>query len=186
MANRSYLYVTDADPRGSGHGHIQSLSEWNWDVPLSHLILVSGNPAMCRSQAWEYDGLIAVCGDFAVGRQRLYDFLDLVRQRDILPAQQLDGVIIQTHSALDANSGEGLYTLLEAGEIIELMASEADNLEDLNRSQVYEAIPHEADFPHLVDHLARRAAEGDIDEIWNQLGLRNWTELTWLGLEQAC
>jgi len=185
MANRSYLYVTDADPRGTQHGHIHALSEWNWDVPLSHLILASGNPAMCRSQAWEYDGPIAVCGDFAVGRQRLYDFLDLVQQRGILPTGQFEEVIIQTHDALDAHCGEGLFTLLEPGEILELMASEVDSLEGLNRSEVYSAIPDESEFPGLVENLAYLASEGDTDEIWKQLGVQNWTKLSWLGLEQA-
>src|SRR5688572_21458081 len=73
MANRSYLYAFDpgAPPR--------DLSEWKSEVPVTHLLLVSGDPTPVKSEIWSVEHRVALRGDAQRGRAvlgRLLDWLE--------------------------------------------------------------------------------------------------------------
>ena len=51
MANRAYLYALSHAPRGYADrpDRISGLSEWPYEVPFMHRLLMSGNPQLCAS-----------------------------------------------------------------------------------------------------------------------------------------
>ena len=186
MANRSTLYAMEESADGAQPKRMWGLSEWPWDIPVSHLILVGAEPQMCHSYVWNFDGKIAVRGDFVRGRQQFFTFLELLRQRAILPAAELDEAIADARAVLDVPSGDRLVMLLEAGEILEMMdVSDQDSLEKLNENEVFGQTLSEKDFPGLLDSLEKQAAADGVAAVWGRLGITDWSDLTWLGLEQA-
>ena len=44
MSNRSYLYVKTPDSEA-----FEGLSEWAYEIPLSHILMVSGNCTKVKS-----------------------------------------------------------------------------------------------------------------------------------------
>ncbi len=122
MANRSYLYVVDEVP---GHGapltRVSGLSEWNWDVPLVHELLVSGSGRLVPSTIWDAPAA-AILGDYDQGvanLERLFARLpqDRETQRQIAEAR----------SVLGAPENRGRYLLLEVAEIHVLSATDDEN-----------------------------------------------------------
>src|SRR5215468_4468904 len=90
MANRSYLYSLSNRPASFSDrpGTISGLSEWNYAVPFSYRILMSGGPQLCSSLVSDgFNGeppdqktrLYAISSDFEPGYARLKKFLAIVR-----------------------------------------------------------------------------------------------------------
>ncbi|PPG37385.1 DUF4870 domain-containing protein [Pseudoclavibacter sp. RFBA6] len=122
MANRSYLYVVDEIP---GHGapltRVTGLSEWRWDVPLVHELLVSGSGRLVPSTIWDAPAT-AILGDYDQGvanLERLFAQLphDEETQRQIAEAR----------NALNDPANRGRYLLLEVAEIHVLSVTDDDN-----------------------------------------------------------
>ena len=64
MANRSYLYT-----RHTGDEvEFRDIAEWNYDIPVAHLILVGADPTPCKSAIWTVDEKIAIEGDARITR----------------------------------------------------------------------------------------------------------------------
>jgi DNA-binding transcriptional MerR regulator len=113
MANRSYLYST-------GNKKPIGISEWRYNIPLSYKILVSQNAKTVNSIIKDGLGQIAIQGDFKKGRQKLYDFLDMLKNENICEKNQLDVHIAKTKEFLEAPDNENLFFHLESGEIYEM------------------------------------------------------------------
>lgn len=122
MANRSYLYVVDEAPgQGAPLTRVTGLSEWKWDVPLVHELLVSGSGRLVPSTIWDAPAT-AILGDFDQGvanLERLFAQLphDEETQRQIAEAR----------NALNDPANRGRYLLLEVAEIHVLSVTDDDN-----------------------------------------------------------
>jgi len=121
MANRSYLYTLDAVPtKKKKPKPVRSLSEWGWDIPMSHKILASESPKRCPSAIWpEHE--IGVVADFAGGRDRLLAFLDVVAGSKPKNAKAFAEALAETKKTLASKKHAGKFTLLECGEIFDML-----------------------------------------------------------------
>ena len=72
MANRSYLYT-----RHTGDEvEFRDIAEWNYDIPVAHLILVGANSTPCKSAIWTVDEKIAIEGDANISRSLFLRLLE--------------------------------------------------------------------------------------------------------------
>jgi hypothetical protein len=121
MANRSYLYTLDKAPvKGKkAPKPIRSLSEWGWDIPLSHKILASESPKRCQSAIW-VEQEIGIVADFPAGRDRLLAFVDVVAKNKPAKAKDFATAAAETKKVLASKKHAGKLTLLECGEIFDM------------------------------------------------------------------
>jgi hypothetical protein len=123
MANRSYLYAIDAVPAidsSPSESRCIGISEFNGAIPIVFKLLLTGNPRACRSIIWKTPDEIALVGEYALGFQRLKEFL----ARIDLPAAQ--PLIQECLDFLEDNKHRRNYFLLECGEIFELTEEPLD------------------------------------------------------------
>jgi hypothetical protein len=126
MANRSYLYSLSNRPTSYSDrpGTISGLSEWNYAVPFSYRMLMSGGPQLCSSLV--SDGfnddppdrktrLYAISSDFELGYARLKKFFAIVRTLVGDGAPDLVHAIEETQIFLEAHWNR--YLLLETIEL---------------------------------------------------------------------
>jgi hypothetical protein len=120
MANRSYLYSVDSILAGKKKVKpIRSLSEWNYAVPLSHQLLVSGSPKRCTSAIWDHE--IGIAGEYGPGRDRLLRLLAALEEtRGLKKKDEFVEAATETRKVLQSKKRAGRYFLLEAGEIFDL------------------------------------------------------------------
>jgi hypothetical protein len=125
MANRSYVYAVDTLPTKKKQPKpIRSLSEFGWGVPVAHQLLASGSPRRCQSAIWE-EHEIGIAGDFKVGRDRLFRFLEaLAGVKGLKKKDAFAEAVAETRAFLEAKKHVGKYILLEAGEIYDLLDGE--------------------------------------------------------------
>ncbi|HEY1134566.1 MAG TPA: hypothetical protein VGE77_08305 [Nocardioides sp.] len=74
MANRSYLYAVDRIPDGTAPVRAVGVSEWPWDLPTVHLVLVSGHPRVCPSTIWD-PPVTAIVAERTASRANLERYL---------------------------------------------------------------------------------------------------------------
>ena len=113
MANRSYLYThhPGADPA------YRDVSEWAFDLPLTHLLLVGAEPTVSASAIWQVDAKIALQGNARESRPLLLAFLAWLAPQ--LPAGfRAAAQEAQAFLARPDRQGDGFH--LELGEIYEL------------------------------------------------------------------
>ncbi len=112
MANRSYLYSSHpGDPNP-----IRDLSEWNYDVPISHFLLVSSNPTPIKTQLWSVEEKIAIQGEAEGARDLFHRFLDWIEP-------QLSAASAEIKAAREAilrEDRQGEFYHLELGEIYDI------------------------------------------------------------------
>jgi hypothetical protein len=122
MANRSYLYTLDKIPtKGKANPKpIRSLGEWGWDIPLSHKILASEKPRRCQSAIWK-DHEIGIVADFHAGRDRLLALLEVLGKAKPKNPANFTLALKDTAKVLKSKKYVGKYTLLECGEIFDMM-----------------------------------------------------------------
>ena len=72
MANRSYLYT-----RHTGdEAEFRDIAEWNYDIPVAHLLLVGANATPCKSAIWTVGEKIAIEGDANITRPMFLQLLE--------------------------------------------------------------------------------------------------------------
>lgn len=83
MANRSYLYAVDKIPTLERNPlpRIVGLSEFKWNIPLAHKILVGGNPAQCHSVIIGAIEPTSIVGEYGQGVANLSKFLTLIGEQ---------------------------------------------------------------------------------------------------------
>ncbi|MBF4458766.1 DUF4870 domain-containing protein [Pseudoclavibacter sp. VKM Ac-2867] len=122
MANRSYLYVVDEVPgQGAPLTRVSGLSEWNWDVPLLHELLVSGSGRLVPSTIWDAPAA-AILGDYDQGVANLERLFARLPQD-----QETQRQIAEARSVLGDPANRGRYLLLEVAEIHVLSATDDEN-----------------------------------------------------------
>ncbi len=159
MANRSYLYAINFDNTTEDlqqkDRKIVGLSEYNYDIPLSYRILVSQDTALAYSIIWEYEKPIAIQGDFAKGKEKLFHFLDSLLTKSISEKDLLENEIKETKNFLNAHKSK--YILLECGEIFEM-----DDVEvSIQNNELYKELHCEIE----EDIKILEALQSNLDEI---------------------
>ncbi len=111
MANRAYLYAKKGN-------EMVAISEYNYDIPIAYKILVSCNTKRVRSTIFKTPFKIALRGDFDSGVDRLYAFLEEVKQKGLIPEVELEQRIAETKAFLEKHHG-CRYFWLEGAEVYE-------------------------------------------------------------------
>lgn len=146
MANRSYLFVKTKDDECKG------LSECAYEIPLSHILLVSGDTQKVTSRVFDSDLPWAIEGDFDQGYKKLFDFLEQCKSKDIISTEQYEQMITEAHAALDQYLNTGARVLLEPVEIFEM--EDPEDFEEFD-SSAYDEDDELADafFAFMVDDV---------------------------------
>ncbi|HLM54223.1 MAG TPA: hypothetical protein VK325_11710 [Pseudoxanthomonas sp.] len=116
MANRSYLYASDrlpGSPEWEAKRELHGIAEWNYDIPLTFKLLLSGNPRPVRSSIWDTEEEIALAGDAQAGLLRLQAYLAR------LPPQAAE-LAAEAQGWLSRPSNVRRYFVLECGEIFDM------------------------------------------------------------------
>ena len=111
MANRAYLYAKKDEA-------FVAISEYNYDIPIAYKILVSCKTKRVRSGIFGSPFKIALRGNFEEGVERLYAFLEELKQKGLIPEAELDEKIEETRSFLEKQRGCRFFWL-EGAEIYE-------------------------------------------------------------------
>lgn len=127
MANRSYLYT-----RHTGDDvEFRDIAEWNYEVPVAHLVLVGANPTPCKSAIWTVDEKIAIEGDANITRPLFLKLLDwLEPQADAGFANAAN----EAREYLTRADRQGDRFHLELGEIYELEGLDLPEMETATSS----------------------------------------------------
>jgi hypothetical protein len=145
MANRSYLYSLSNRPTSFSDrpGTISGLSEWNYAVPFSYRVLMSGGPQLCSSLVSDgFDDespdrktrLYAISSDFELGYARLKKFFAIVRTLVGDGAPDLVHAIEETRIFLEAHRNR--YVLLETIELDTMSEETEQGLRDCVKSEL--------------------------------------------------
>ncbi|NDV94111.1 hypothetical protein D0T84_04150 [Dysgonomonas sp. 521] len=151
MANRSYLYSIDFDvtqQKRTEQDKVLSISEWNYDIPISYKILLSVNTRKSHSLIWNYEHPIALTGDYEAGKNKLYEFLQRVYDLNLYDKEELQEIIKQTKEFLDREDRKQKYFFLECGEIYEM---EDTPLEEQNDDLLEAILDVEADINEFIN-----------------------------------
>lgn len=111
MANRAYLYAKKDK-------EFVAISEYNYEIPIAYKILVSCKTKRVRSSIFRSPFKIALRGNFEEGVERLYAFLEELKQKGLIPEAELDEKIEETKTFLEKHRGCRFFWL-EGAEIYE-------------------------------------------------------------------
>lgn len=114
MANRAYLYAQKRKK-------LEAISEYNYDIPIAYKILVSCKTRRVRSKIFRSPFKIALRGEFDRGVERLYVFLEELKQKGLCSETELDENIEETKKFLEKHRGCKFFWL-EGAEVYELSA----------------------------------------------------------------
>ncbi|PID60675.1 MAG: hypothetical protein CSB44_09865 [Gammaproteobacteria bacterium] len=178
MANRSYLYSTDNLPESEEWTKkriLRSLSETNYDIPLVFKLLLSGNPIAVKSTIWEYDGKIAIAGEYESGLKNLEDYLSR------LPAEA-EQLVTEAMTFLSDKANRRKYFILECGEIFNMTEGDLEekNLALLEEIKELKNNIHAIDVPTLLeskDVSDQNAPQTDFAKQLHRIGLGYWANI---------
>ncbi|TDT31204.1 hypothetical protein [Naumannella halotolerans] len=161
MANRSYLYAVSAVPSTPGApGRARSVSEWNWEIPAFHLVLMTGSPRLCPSRVFDVEGepAAALVADFATGVANFRRYLAALPQTEEVRRDAADALAALEQIAADQPS----HLLLETAEIAALV------LDDLEGEELAAALQLEAEVVRReigeIDRWLRSAPTVEVSE----------------------
>lgn len=171
MANRSYLYTYHP---GDDPAH-RDVAEWNFDLPLAHLLLVGAEPTVSASAIWQMDAKIALRGNARESRPLFLAFLAWLAPQ--LPAG-FHAAAQEAQAFLARPDRRGDYFHLELGEIYELQGLDLTKMERETAANAVRARELVAEVQRLLaadgatlddtDHAQLRQLQSD----WKQcLGL---------------
>lgn len=164
MANRSYLYAMDSLPEpGQPTPSAPGISEWNWDIPLVHKVLLSGQPQLHTSMIWDGAGVYAVAGDYAEGIANLEAFLSLV------PHDEVTEPAAQALEWLRDPANAKQHFWLEAGEIF--VMDEDRELKDQAEALLTEI---QSDWSAVAPTLP-------VEDVQEATGQRSWARVLYYG-----
>lgn len=160
MSNRSYLYSIDKVPNDISSQIFDRkwLTESNYDIPLSHQILVSSWTKLCKSTIWESNKNIALIWDFKWWVERLKLFFDLLRKKEICDRDEFYSQYIDALEFLERVENNNNFILLEPFEVLDM---EEDS--DLALQELFEDIELIQDEESL-DKIAE-----DIKDDWKEV-----------------
>ncbi len=180
MANRAYLYAQKGE-------ELLGIAEYNYDIPIAFRLLLSAKTKRVRSRILKSPFKIALQGDFEKGVERLYAFLDELKNKKYFEEDELEKEINATKAFLEKKEG-CKYFQLEATEIYEMDSIfwQWNNWKMKKRiSKINKEI---ADFYEQLDELKREydklCNKGEDSEQLNKIkedmirriGIREWSE----------
>lgn len=167
MANRSYLYVVDEVPGQPGTTQVRALSEWNWDVPILHRVLLTGSPRLCPSTIWD-PPVQAIIGDFDAGVAHLERYFAALPQTDQVRANTAAALAV-----LRDPSRRGRYLLLESAEIVALTLDD-DSEGEARDADLAEAFTMELAEVGDIDGWLRQAVTIRPEDLDSATGGGHW------------
>lgn len=189
MANRSYLYSADnlpESPEWSAKKALHGISEYNYDIPLVFKILLTGNPAKCRSSIWEAPEKIAIAGDYLHGRANLTKYLGRISDPVARP------FIDEALQFLNAPAHSRNHFILECGEIFDLTEGSLGEKNSMLLAEI-QAISANIDalptpqpatvHPGFLSKLFRVKAPDPLLPYY-QIGLGFWSEILYFDFSQ--
>ena len=170
MANRSYLYSVHQGEEPE----VRDLAEWNYNIPLIHLLLVGFDGEVVPTRIWDNGAMTAILGSGPPARAFVSRVLDWLEPQ--LP--DAGSEIAEARSALTRADRQGTGYLLEAGEVYALSAGSLEQMQeaarrDLKASRVVvEELRGLMDEPSATIASAQHFALTDAFSDWKQdLGL---------------
>jgi len=194
MANRSYLFSSDSVTHTGIRRDCKpiGIAEWGYDIPLVFKILLSGNPATCRSLLFAHTHDIALVGDFAQGVRNFERFLKRI---DVPAARPM---IEEARRFLNKPENQRRYFLLECGEIfcmdekphheqnsalLQEIQALAPRIDDAIRSV---KPPRTGLFAKLLQRKRPvSSSDSDLTEAVRVLGFGNWSNHLYFGFADA-
>jgi len=158
---RSFLYASAQDTRIDD---ARELASWH-GLPLTFQIMVSQGAHLVFPTIAGQPG-IAIAGDFVAGRGRLLAFLEALRFRGLFDETQLRAAIAKVASTMFAIAPTPAYVTLELNgppdhDLMQALITEVLDIEDLINQYL-------AEWATMKD-------DGQIDEMWGQLGIPHST-----------
>src|SRR5690606_9513465 len=160
MANRSHLYTCDEVP-GAESFYARGLSEYNWDIPPVHKLMMANAPRVVRSAIWDHD--IGILAERAGAFARVLGLFHQLGAGPLAARDPFERELAQMRSFL-AEAPPTRYVLLEAGEIFDIQGGE---LVDHAHALV-------AEITELAARTERAIAGGD--EAWLATLRADWQE----------
>lgn len=186
MANRSHLYTFDRFEAGLPFKP-RGLHEWNWTIPLSHLLLMSGQPRQQASLLATDHSKVAIVADRERGVTRFLTFLRALEATGAFPHQLSREASDAREFLRDRDEGKGTFLLLEP---IEIFAMEGTPAEAQCAELVEKKIPK---ITAQVDALLAKPANkllskppkwlAALRDDWTSLGLGQWTSILYYQLD---
>lgn len=182
MANRSYLYSTEAFPGSPEWDETKALhgiAEFRYDIPLVFRILLTGNPMECRSSIWEAPEKIALAGSYSRGVENLTRYLDRIADPAARPL--IDEAILFLSAPKQARK----HFILECGEIFDLTRGSLAEKNSALLAEIQEIgagidhlpVPRPARAkPRLLSRLFGLRAPDPL-EAYYEIGLGAWSEI---------
>lgn len=183
MANRSYLFSISNQPTcyADRPETVIGLSEWNYKIPLSYMILASGNTALSASlialppegyaNSPEHVEYYALTGNFEIGFNRLKKFLNVLSAIFKNKGLSIESEISETIEFLNENHSNFIYL-----ETVELDMMMLEKVEDFNeRSSLYAllcakiglAIDSLPDDINEASTILEQACNGELNDSYN-------------------
>ena len=176
MANRAYLYsmnkVPEKGPATPGI-KITGLNEYNWEIPLAFLILVSEDTKICKSLIYEGENS-GILGDYAKGVQQLQKLLELIRENGVQFPEIYDTKCRETLEFLNDEKNKQKYIFLELGEIFAINGEIADQPEKfLTEIKYVRRLLDNNEFESLNTYMV-----DDVRTHWeSSLGIGYWSNI---------
>lgn len=117
MANRSCLYASEFIPERDAPIAPIGLSEFEWDVPLAHKLMMAGAPERVQSAIWPAKR-VGIIADRKGAAERVLAFYDKLLQGEVARRDDLEAQLAVMKAVL-SKTPEPPYLLLEVGEIID-------------------------------------------------------------------
>lgn len=177
MANRAYLYSVDKKPTDQNRGklNIKGLSEWNWQIPPSYLMLISGTPELSKSLIWKSDEKVAVLGKYDKGIKNLELLFNLVRNNNVQFLEVYNRISRESLDFLESNKVRQNFIILEGGELFEMGNGMSENAASyvLEDSQNMLKAVREGNIEAINKYVS-----DDITTHWEDLlGMNNWSDI---------
>ncbi len=162
---------------------MKGISQWDHEIPLSYMLLISGQAEVCLSSVWQTDQPIALVGDYAQGVAALTDFFEQMKLPEMAVFQQ------EALDFLALSSSKADYFVLEAAEIYDLigddMALENQQvLAEVNQidqtvsglAEYWRPLPQKQHWFKRLTLQATPSPEKMSDQSIRSLGLGVWTD----------
>lgn len=165
MSNRAMLYARKGKK-------MTGISEYNYEIPLAYEILVSQKTRRVHSKVFLSPFYIAIRGDYDMGVEKLYAFLDELKKRSYFDGKKFDKITEETRSFLEKNRGHD-YFYLESAEVYESPSF----LETIKMKKRISNIDQEIEgFFWKMDKLKQKTAENEMDKMLCSIGIQEWAD----------
>ncbi len=165
MSNRAMLYARKGKT-------MTGISEYNYEIPLAYKILVSQKTRRVHSKVFFSPFRTAIRGDYDLGVEKLYAFLDELKKRNYFDEKKFDKITEETREFLEKNRGHN-YFYLEGAEVYESPSF----LENIKMKKQISKIDQEIEgFFRKMDKLKQEKAEDKLDKMLCSIGIQEWSD----------